>query len=329
MLNTYLKQKGQQVVAVCDITKENLDRAAESVAKAQGKAPDTYGDGPDAFKTMLERKDIHAIVTATPCFEHARITHACIMAGKHVYTEKPLALTVADADQVVATAKANPKVVVQVGFQWMASPRFRETIERVHRGEIGELVEGRFFRHNGNFMKGWFSKREKSGDWMLEQACHEYNIMNWVAGTTPLRAFGMGRRGMFQDQDPGRDVTDYYAAIIEYPNNFVVHYAHSWGSPAGFRGEFAQKAIGTKGAVEIGGNNIASSVANHKIEPLSAPQGDDTEFALQAFLTSVREGKPSVGPVEYGRNASLLGLLVRKAVDERRLVTWEEMLRTC
>src|SRR5690606_36173033 len=128
--------------------------------------------------------------------------------------------------------------------------------------------------------------------------------------------------------DPQRDVTDYYAAIIEYPNNFIVHYAHGWISPDGFS-EMAQKVLGTKGAVEIGGQRIASIKRGEKLPPLSSEGGDDTAHALRAFLTSIREGKPSIAPVSYGRNASLLALLVRKAVDERRSVTWDEMLRTC
>ncbi|HOB72994.1 MAG TPA: Gfo/Idh/MocA family oxidoreductase [Phycisphaerae bacterium] len=328
LLDAFLKLPNQQVVALCDINKENLDKAAAMVEKAQGKAPQTFGKDADDFKNLLDRKDIHAIVTATPCFEHPRIMLATIAAGKHIYGEKPLALTVADADACLAAAEANKDLVVQVGFQWMASPRFQECIERIRRGDIGRLVEGRFFRHNGSSpLIGWFSDRAKSGDWMLEQACHEYNIMNWVAGTTPIKAYGMGWSNLYQDVDPGRNVTDYYAAIIEYPDNFIVHYAHGWISPDGFR-EFAQKAIGTKGAVELGGDRISRS-DGQQIEPLKSPKGDDTAFALKAFVDSIRDGKPAVAPVSYGRNATLLALMVRKAVYERREVTWKEMLRTC
>lgn len=327
LLNSYLKQPGQQVVAVCDVNKENLDRAAAAVEKAGGKAPQTYLGDADEFKKVLDRKDIHAVVTATPCFEHARIMLATIASGKHIYGEKPLAITVRDANACLAASQANPKLVVQVGFQWMASARFHETIDRIHQGEIGELIEGRFFRHNQEpSLIGWFSDRRKSGDWMLEQACHEFNVMNWVAGTTPLQAYGMGRNDLFRDIDPTRTgITDYYAAIIEYPKNFIVHYAHGWISPKLF-GEMGQKAIGTKGAIEIGGNHLTMRGGNP--QRFRSKTGDDTDAAIAAFVDSVRNGKPPVAPVINGRNASLLALMVRKAVDERRVVTWEEILRT-
>jgi myo-inositol 2-dehydrogenase/D-chiro-inositol 1-dehydrogenase len=328
LLNAFLKLKGQQVVAICDINKDNLNRAIATVEKAQNKAPAGYGNGPDDFQRVLDRKDIHAIVTATPCFEHPRIMLATIQAGKHIYGEKPLALTVRDADAILAASEANRKLVVQVGFQWMCNPNFADCISRVHKKEIGEPVEGRFFRHNAPpiQMVGWFEHRDKSGDWVLEQACHEFNLMNWAAQATPLQAYGMGRRDLYNK--PVNGITNYYATIIEYPNNFIVHYAHGWISPAGFQ-EMGKKIIGTKGATEIGGSQISMVDKNVKVEPLRKFPGDDTEEALRCFVESIREGKPAKAPVANGRNASLLALMVRKAVDERRVVTWNEMLRTC
>ncbi len=329
LLTAHLKQQGRQVVAVCDINKDNLNRAAKRVQEAQGKAPDTYSNGPDDFKRLLERKDLHAVVTATPCYEHARIMLATLAAGKHIYGEKPLALTVRDCDAIVHAAEARPRLVAQVGFQWMANPKFIETIQRVQQGQIGELIEGRFFRHShAPPLKGWFSRREKSGDWMLEQACHEYNVMNWLARATPLRAYGLGRSDLFTAGEPDRNVTDFYAAIIEFPNNFIVHYSHGWISPEGFNG-MEQKVVGTKGAIVIGGDRISWTDKKKKPESIKVAGGDDTEAAQRAYLESIREGKPAVAPVTNGRNASLLALMVRKAVYERRVVTWNEMLRTC
>lgn len=329
LLKAYLKLDGQQVVAICDLNLENLERAATLVEQAQGEAPEHYTGSPDAFKEMLNRDDLHAVVMATPCYEHARMFLAAIEAGKHIYGEKPMALCVADANAIVSAAEANRKLVVQVGFQWMANPNFVDCIRRVHSGEIGEPIEGRFFRHNGvSQMFGWFGRREQSGDWMLEQACHEYNLMNWAAQATPLRAFGIGRRDLFREQQANRDVTDYYAVILEYPKNFIVHYAHGWISPDGFH-EMGKKVIGSKGAVEIGGQLLRLRDKAVKPEPLREFKGDDTEEALRRFLESIRENKPVAAPVTFGRNATLTALLARKAVDERRLVTWEEMLQTC
>lgn len=330
LLSKFVKLKGHQIVAICDIDPTRRSQAAEIIEKAQGKAPAIYGEGgKDDFKKLLDRKDVDAIITATPCYEHARIGMATILAGKHLYGEKPLGITVKQCDDMVRLTEANPKLVVQVGFQWMATPHFTEPIKRIHNGEIGELIEGRFARHNGaSPLRGWFSHRAESGDWMLEQACHEYNIMCWVAGGPPIQAYGMGREGLYTAGEPDRDVTDYYAAIIEFPNKFIVHYAHGWISPEGFTG-MDQKVIGSKGAIDVGGDRISMRDKDAKVAPIKVEAGDDTEMSLQAFLDSIRQGKPPVAPVHNGRNASLTALLVRKAVYERRVVTWKEMLRTC
>lgn len=329
LLERYLTLEGHRVVALCDIHEEFVDKGKGLVEKAQGHVPDGYAGDSDVFKKLLERKDIDAIVSATPCYEHARIFLTTIQAGKHIYGEKPLALTVADADAIVAAAEARPKLVVQVGFQWMLHPTMVEAVSRVHKGQIGGLIEGRFHRHNPNApMTGWFGRRAQSGDWMLEQACHEYNVMGWVAQGTPLRAFALGRRDIYTEVQKDRNVTDYYSVILEYPKGFTVHYTHGWISPAGFEG-MAMQIIGDKGAVDIFDGRISLGDKKAKAAPIAKFDGNDTDEALRSFIKSVREGKPAAAPVTNGRNASLTGLLVRKAVDERGMVTWEQMLKSC
>jgi len=160
---------------------------------------------------------------------------------------------------------------------------------------------------------------------MLEQACHEFNLMNWAAAATPLRAYGIGRRDLYNK--PANGITNYYAVILEYPDNFIVHYAHGWIDPEGFGG-MAKKVICTEGAVEIGGERIAR-VDKKPLKPLEKFDGDDTEEALRQFTISIREGKPAMAPVKNGRDSALVALLVRKAVDSRRVITWDEMLWTC
>jgi myo-inositol 2-dehydrogenase/D-chiro-inositol 1-dehydrogenase len=329
VLKEFLKVDGQRVVAICDLDQDQANHAAALVKEAQGHTADTYVGDRDTFHRVLERKDVDAIYTATPCYEHPRVMLATIAADKHIYGEKPLALTVADADSIIAAAKAKRDLVVQVGFQWMANATMVDAVKRARDGQIGRLIEGRFFRHNGAHpLTGWFGRRQQSGDWMLEQACHEYNIMNWVADATPVRAYGLGRNDLYTDLQPERNVTDYYAVILEYPNGLIVHYAHGWISPKHFTG-ISMIAVGSEGAVDIGNGRISLRDEKATVEPIAKQEISDTQSALAAFLDSIREHKPAVAPVSNGRNAVLTGLLVRKAVYERRPVSWGEMLSTC
>lgn len=331
LLRALIRRKNEpyRIVAVCDIREANLASGRKVVTEGLGYTPEAYGKDPDDFKRLLERKDIDGVVMATPCCEHARMFLAAIQAGKHIYGEKPMSLTVADADAVVAAASANPKLTVQVGFQWMLNARMMDAISRAQKGQIGELIDGRFFRHNGATpMLGWFGHRQQSGDWMLEQGCHEYNIMNCLAKATPVRAYGIGRNDLYTDMQPDRNVTDQYSAIIEFPNGFTIHYTHGWISPKGFGG-MSMAVVGTKGAVDIMEGRIALRDEKAAVDPIKPQETNDTEDALVSFINSVRTGKPPAATVANGRNATLTALLVRKAVYEHKVVSWGEMLRTC
>jgi predicted dehydrogenase len=326
LLRNTLELPGVEVTAICDIDSGNLNRAVELVQKTRGAAPATFDRGPDDYKRLLEQKEIDAVVMATPCDLHARMFLDSIAAGKHIYGEKPMALSVKDATAIVE-AEGKSRLVVQVGMQWMANRRVRETIRRIHAGEIGSLIEGRFARANrAQPLRRWFSNRERSGDWMLEQAVHELNVMNWVAQATPLRAYALGRSDLFRDGDPERNVTDYYTAIMEYPNGFIMHYTHGWISPAGFTG-MELKVIGDQGAADITGGSIM--FRDEQKQPVQLdPSENDTRTCLAAFVESIRAGTKPICPVSNGRDAVFVGLLLRRAVYQRREVTWKEMLET-
>src|SRR5262249_33944829 len=111
-------------------------------------------------------------------------------------------------------------------------PRFIETMKQVHEGELGDLVEGRILWSNAwGPLYDWFGQRKRSGDWMVEQAVHNWDVMNWANRCLPARAMGLGRDNLYRDKQPDRDVHDYYAAVVEYANGVIVNIVHSWVAP--------------------------------------------------------------------------------------------------
>ena len=124
----------KNVVAVCEVDKTRLAAAAAAVEKASGKAPATFGD----HRKMLEMKDLDAVVITTPDHWHALQTiHAC-QAGKDVYCEKPLSLTIAEGRAMVAAARKHGRVV-QTGSQQRSDAKFRLACELVRNGRIGKI----------------------------------------------------------------------------------------------------------------------------------------------------------------------------------------------
>ena len=328
LLRETLKLPGIRIVAICDINEQNRNRAVAIVQEAQKHRPDALGDkGVFHYRDLLARDDVDCLVIATPCNWHATMYVDALNAGKHFYGEKPIAITMNEIRAILEARKKNPKVVVQIGFQWGAHQGRADVVKKVQNGMIGDLLEGRFHRYNSWRSLGrWFNKRELSGDWMLEQAVHEFNLMWWVTKSHPAAAYAVGRRNVIEPNNPERNVTDYYTAVLEYPNGLIVHYSHGWISPPGFTGMSAH-FIGTKGAVDLLGAYIVLREKGERITGEGQP-GDTLEH-LQNFFEAVRAGDPNMVycGVDNGVAASYVGLLIRLSLDRKRQVTFGELMQ--
>ena len=118
------------VVAVCDVDADHAEKAAKAFDGAKA-----YKD----FRKLLERKDVHAVLNATPDHWHTLVNLSCVKAGKDVYGEKPLTLTVDEGKRLVAAVK-EVKTVFQTGSQQRSDARFRLACELVRNGRLGELT---------------------------------------------------------------------------------------------------------------------------------------------------------------------------------------------
>ena len=119
--------------AVCDVDAQRASAAATLVSEAGGKCQ-VFAD----YRKLLDRKDIDAVVISTPDHWHALTTiHAC-QAGKDVYCEKPLSLTILEGRKMVEAARAHQRVV-QTGSQQRSATEFRRACELVRNGGLGKL----------------------------------------------------------------------------------------------------------------------------------------------------------------------------------------------
>ena len=332
LLSQVLSIDGVEVTAICDINPGNLKRAQRMVEEKGGKSPDGIGDTPYDYRKLLARKDLDCVVIATPCYWHATMYIDAIRAGKHFDGEKPLSITASELKAVNDVYKENPSVVVQIGFQWGADKARGDIIRKVHGGLIGELLEGRFHRYNGwDGHGGWYADRALSGDWMLEQAVHEFNLIWWVTQAHPVSCFATGRSGII----PGRNTTNYYHAVLQYPeklNNLVVHYGHGWIHVSGFPGEGLEADfIGAKGALNVMDAYVQLREAPAGVSARingEGPRGETREHFLN-FFECVRAGTPENANcgIANGTGGSIIGLMIRQSLEEKRVVTLEETLR--
>ncbi len=328
LLRGLLDLPGACVVAVCDPEPKHRLRGQGIVEKAQGRRPDATEDP----RRLLERADVDAVIAALPCDLHETVACETLHAGKHLYIEKPLALTVSGCERIGALAAQRPELAVHVGYQRRSNPRYREGLQQVRQGELGPLVEARasWTSSNGPVtgQGGWLGRRGRSGDFMVEQAVHVWDVLHWLHGELPAQVVGWGRRGFFARNDPGRDVTDHYAADLQWADGFRASFVQSWIAPAdmGFTGS-TFRVLGEDGGLDLGTGSLTFRDRQRPRQSIHPGPQNDTRMALLDFLTSVRADKPLPPPLTLAEatSATLIGLLVRKAVDLGRIVTMEEL----
>ncbi|HTL54548.1 MAG TPA: Gfo/Idh/MocA family oxidoreductase [Candidatus Limnocylindrales bacterium] len=124
-----------EIVAVCDVDEKHAEQAAKQFTK-EGKVPVKYND----FRKVMERPEVHVIITGTPDHWHTLVNLAATKAGKDVYGEKPLTLTIDEGKNLIAAVREH-KTVLQTGTQQRSDPRFRLACELVRNGRIGKLKE--------------------------------------------------------------------------------------------------------------------------------------------------------------------------------------------
>ena len=132
-LKALQKQKGAEVVAICDVDQEHLAKA-RTLGRPDARPFAAFAD----YRGLLDDKSIDAVLIATPDHWHALPMIAACAAGKDVYCEKPLSLTVAEGKAMVEAARKHDRVV-QTGSQQRSDARFRLACELVRSGRLGAI----------------------------------------------------------------------------------------------------------------------------------------------------------------------------------------------
>jgi len=137
-----------------------------------------------AINDVLTREDINAIVIATPAETHFTLTREALLNGKHVFVEKPLALTVEDAKELVELAE-NKQLTLMVGHLLQYHPAFMKLKELASNGELGRI--NYIYSHRLNLGK---IRREENILWSF--APHDISMILSIAGEEPETVLSTG-----------------------------------------------------------------------------------------------------------------------------------------
>src|SRR2546426_1581762 len=242
LAKTFAKTPNAEVAAVCDVDSTVLAKAAATVSQAQGKSVKSLGD----FRRALDDKSIDALVIATPDHWHAPAAILALVAGKHVYLEKPCGHNAREGELLV-DAQRKARRVVQMGTQRRSSPRAIEAVQAIRDGIIGRPYFARAWYANSRATIGrgkptpvpgsldyelwqgpaprapykdnlihynwhWF-RRWGTGE-ICNNGTHEIDVARWALGVDhPVRVTSAGGRYHFDDD---WEFTDTQEAAFEF-----------------------------------------------------------------------------------------------------------------
>ncbi|MBX2923714.1 MAG: Gfo/Idh/MocA family oxidoreductase [Chitinophagaceae bacterium] len=334
------------VVATSDVDQKKLNRFIEKANEANSKKVNANVTGYGHYREMLERKDIDAIVVATPDHWHAQITIDAAKAGKDIYCEKPLALTIAEG-RAMANAVKKYKRVLQTGSMQRSSYNFRQATELVLNGYIGDIKEinvsvGEPVRAcdlptlptpdyldwdmwiGPSLYRGynptlsppieddswawWRGYKGFGGGLITDWGAHMFDIVQW--------ALGMDHSGPVSftpPDEPGAKSGLYYT----YKNGISVHHK-KWGE------DNAIQFIGTEGTIEVSRSFIRSNPAH--IAELKLKPTDKTVYFSdnhqQDWINAIKKRSKPITDVETGHRTATVCNAVNIAYELRRPLKW-------
>jgi len=313
-----------RVTALCDLFDDRIEIGTQ---KIKLEKPAVYKD----YEKLLAAPDLDAVIIATPPFEHPRMLAAAIESRKHVYCEKPMGVDLEGVKKIIAAArKADPKKNVSVGFQQRYGPVYLEAYKRIREGQIGELVNARAFWISGDpfkrvpyadpqieHLRNWFCYRDYSGDFIVEQDCHNFDVLHWFLDARPIRAVGMAGTKVRTSME----ILDHLTLSFEFPNGIHVNFEANQISPPGF-GRVGEEFTGTKGVIETSRARMIHHKGPKEAETITSPR-DITDDAIEAFLTRIQNGEVE-NVAERSAISTLFAILGRTALYQKREAVWKD-----
>jgi predicted dehydrogenase len=296
-----------ELVLVCDTQPEPAKALSEELGVPMTTDP----------QALFARDDVDAVLIATPGFTHADLTVMAAQAGKHVFCEKPMALTLEDCDRMIAACREKG-VNLMVGHVCRYHPIHAKVRELVVGGEIGKLLCLVVHRLGGGYAgvwaRDWRKSRQLSGGMLLEVNVHELDFLRWVGGEV-ASVFAVGDNFLHPDCD--------------YPDCVLVTFRFRSGalgllhaSQVSALGGYGGRADGEKGSLlfpSFWGKDAHLIVRTAEGERIFHADDLATESPvrqeLEEFVASIRERRPPAIMGEDGRAAVELALAAYRSME--------------
>ncbi len=344
-----------EVVAVCDVDRRQAAAAVEKLTVA-GRAPAVVSD----FRRVLERKDVQVLVNGTPDHWHTLVNLGAARAGRDVYSEKPLTLTIDEGRRLVQAVRKSG-IVLQTGTQQRSSQRFRLACELVRNERIGKLKEAKVWlpaglregpfataavpeNLNWDFWQGqartvdyvperchktfrfWY---DYSGGTMTDWGAHHNDIAYWAIGLLAPRE--VASRVLAQPIPGGYDTFSEYEVNYTYENGVRLSIATTrddsiYGAKINADGQRnGIRFEGSNGWIWVNRDQIKASDPDLLKAPLPehAVRLHVSSNHMENFFDCVRSRKAPICDVETGHRSATMCHLGAISMRTGRPLTWD------
>lgn len=317
-----------EIVAICDIVPENMKNILEKHELQNNKSIKRYSD----YKKMIADNDIDLISIATESGLHAEIAIYCIKNGINVIIEKPIAMSIKDADEIIRLSEEyNVKVAAchQNRFN-IAVQKMRKALEE---GRFGKISHGSIHvRWNRN--RDYYEQAKWRGTWkddggaLMNQCIHGVDLLRWMLGDDIEEVYGVTRR-QFHDYLEAEDIG---MAVVKFKNGAV---ATIEGTTNVYPQNLEETLylFGEKGTVKIGGkstNNIdvwdfadetEEDMSNKGLEEVTSNvYGNGHTSLFMDMIKAIKEDRKPYVDAYAGKRALELVLAIYKSQKEKCVV---------
>ncbi|HXG10275.1 MAG TPA: Gfo/Idh/MocA family oxidoreductase [Gemmataceae bacterium] len=356
-----------QIVALGDVFKFRVDGLRKRLLnlsesdeiKKRGNKVDLPEErcfaGLDCHEKVINTPGVNYVILATPPGFRPLHLQAAVAAGKHIFTEKPVAVDGPGIRKVLAAYEESlkKKLCIVAGTQRRHQAPYLETIKRIHDGEIGDITSMRCFWNQGAI---WFRNRSElaqrgvpdsdlayqlhnwyhfvwtCGDHIVEQHVHNLDVCNWaMKDKHPVRCIGVGSRsarpgtgGQYNPAEHG-NIFDQFCIDFEYEDG--VHMLSMCRQITGCDGNIpgvsgvSEAVVGTKGVSQVN----AYTINGRRVATGRGPDPYVQEHT--DLIEAIRGGRP-INELKNVAHSTLTAIMGRMAAYTGKAVTWEKALNS-
>lgn len=316
--------QGCQLIAACSFVKEELDYAVRELG-----VEETYQD----YEEMVKSPTIDAVFIVSPSGFHCEQIQLAMEHGKHVFSEKPIGLDLAEIEATERVIKSRPEQVFMLGFMRRYDDSYRYAKQLVEDGELGELTLMRCYSIDPSsgmesFVK--FAGASDSGGIFMDMSIHDIDLVRWFTEKEVSKVWALGKNAAYPELDKVGEL-ETGAAMMQLENQAMAILVAGRNCHHGYHVE--TELIGTKGMLRVAAapeKNLVTIMDEKGV--VRACSQDFPERFREAFVNEAKEfiacikekRQPQVSAYD-GLQSTKIALACKQSFETNELITIENL----